>query len=43
MMKEAGFSGISITYEKGPGMLKMMFARGIKQKLVLLPSSQSLV
>ena len=30
MMKEAGFSGISITYEKGPGMPKMMFARGIK-------------
>ncbi len=30
MMKEAGFSGISITYEKGPGMPKMMFARSIK-------------
>jgi len=36
MMKEAGFSGISITDEKGPGMPKMMFARGIKQKLELL-------
>jgi len=31
MMKEAGFSGISITYEKGPGMPKMMFACGVKQ------------
>ena len=37
MMKEAGFSGISITYEKGPRMPKMMFARGIKQKLELSP------
>ena len=31
IMKEAGFSGISITYEKGPGMPKMMFACGVKQ------------
>ena len=31
MMKEAGFSGISITYEKGPGMPKMMFVCGVKQ------------
>ena len=30
MMKEAGFSGISITYDKGPGMPKMMFACGMK-------------
>jgi cyclopropane fatty-acyl-phospholipid synthase-like methyltransferase len=31
MMKEAGFSGISITYDKGLGMPKMMFACGVKQ------------
>ena len=31
MMKEAGFSGIVITYDKGPGMPKMMFAYGEKQ------------
>ena len=31
MMKEAGFSGISITYEKRPEMPKMMFAYGVKQ------------
>ncbi len=31
MMKEAGFSDISITYTKGLGMPKMMLARGVKQ------------
>lgn len=31
MMKEAGFSDISITYDKGPGMPRMMFACGVKQ------------
>jgi ubiquinone/menaquinone biosynthesis C-methylase UbiE len=31
MMKEAGFSEISITYDRGPGMPKMMFAGGVKQ------------
>ena len=31
MMKEAGFSEIAITYDKGPGMPKMMFACGVKQ------------
>jgi len=31
MMEEAGFLEISVTYEKGPGMPKMMFARGVKQ------------
>ena len=31
MKKEAGFSGISIIYDKGPGMPKMMFACGVKQ------------
>lgn len=31
MMQEAGFSEISITYDKGMGMPKMMFALGIKQ------------
>ena len=30
MMKEAGFSGISITYAKGFMMPKMMIARGVK-------------
>ena len=31
MMKEAGFSEISITYDKGLGMPKMMFAYGVKR------------
>lgn len=31
MMKEAGFSEIYITYDKGLGMPKMMFACGVKQ------------
>lgn len=31
MMKEAGFSEVTITYDRGPGMPKMMFARGVKQ------------
>ena len=31
MMKEAGFLEISITYDKGLGMPKMMFACGVKQ------------
>ena len=31
MMKEAGFSSIAITYDKGLGMPKMMFAYGEKQ------------
>ena len=31
MMTEAGFSGIAITYEKGLGMSKMMFAYGVKR------------
>jgi len=30
MMEEARFSEITITYEKGPGMHKMMFACGVK-------------
>jgi len=31
MMKKAGFSEISITYEKGSGMPRMMFAQGVKK------------
>jgi len=31
MMKEAGFSEISITYQKATGMPKMMFAQGVKE------------
>jgi len=31
MMKEAGFSEISITYDKGLGMSNMMFACGVKR------------
>ena len=31
MMKEAGFSEVTITYDRGPGMPKMMFARGVKR------------
>jgi hypothetical protein len=31
MMKEAGFTEISITFEKGPGMPRMMFAQGVKK------------
>jgi len=31
IMKEAGFSEISITYAKGLMMPKMMLARGVKQ------------
>jgi len=30
MMKEAGFSEISITYSKGSGMPKMMIAQVVK-------------
>jgi len=33
MLKEAGFSEVSITYAKGPMMPKMMIARGIKQQM----------
>ena len=33
MMKEAGFTEVSITYDKGMGMPKMMFACGIKPHL----------
>ena len=31
MLKEAGFSEVSITYAKGLMMPKMMIARGVKQ------------
>jgi ubiquinone/menaquinone biosynthesis C-methylase UbiE len=31
MMKEAGFTEVTISYDQGMGMPKMMFARGIKQ------------
>ncbi len=31
MMQEAGFTEVSVTYDKGMGMPKMMFAQGIKQ------------
>ena len=31
MMKEAGFSEVTITYDRGPGMPKMMFAREVKR------------
>lgn len=31
MMREAGFAEVSISYDKGMGMPKMMFAQGIKQ------------
>ncbi len=31
MMKEAGFSEISFTYDKGPGMSHMMFVCGMKK------------
>jgi hypothetical protein len=31
MMQEAGFADVTITYDKGMGMPKMMFARGMKR------------
>jgi len=30
-MKEAGFSEVTITYDRGPDMPKMMFACGVKR------------
>jgi hypothetical protein len=36
LMKEAGFSEISIIYQKATGMPKMMFAQGVKKSLLTL-------